>query len=91
MSLNLTEPHLTQLITINHPDAIGIKYGFEGGRIVQSEGKLHLFTSEMVGDPKWVKMRLGHWTSDDGSNWYRIGTVCESSGNYTGTDRRAAL
>ena len=73
------------------PGAEDIRYGFEGGRVVKVRGTYHLFTSEMVGDPIWVKMRLGHWTSSDRLEWKRAGTVAESSGEFEGKDPRASL
>ena len=54
-------------------------------------GTYHLFTSEMVGDPIWVKTRFGHWTSRDRLAWTRVATVRESSGEFEGKDPRAAL
>jgi hypothetical protein len=79
------------VLTIHSEDAEGNKYGFEGGRVVKIKDIYHLFTSEMVGDPHWVKMRLGHWTSQDRRQWKRVATLFESSGDYTGKDQRAAL
>jgi hypothetical protein len=67
------------------------KYGFEGGRAFKLNGIYHLFTSEMIDDPWWTKMRLAHWKSHDGKNWQRVTTLYESSGDFTGTDPRAAL
>jgi hypothetical protein len=51
----------------------------------------HLFTTEMVSDPMWVKTRFGHWTSRDRLSWTRVATVRESSGEFEGQDPRAAL
>lgn len=79
------------VLTIRTPGAEGNKYGFEGGRVIRLGSTYHLFTSEMVGDPHWVKMRLAHWTSQDRRNWQRAGTLFESSGDFTGKDPRAAL
>jgi hypothetical protein len=79
------------ILTIQSEGAQGNKYGFEGGRVLKLKGTYHLFTSEMVGDPHWVKMRLGHWTSPDRTHWTRVGTLAESSGDFTGKDPRAAL
>ncbi|QGQ98325.1 hypothetical protein EHS13_27290 [Paenibacillus psychroresistens] len=67
------------------------QFGFEGGTIVKLDGVYHLFTSEMVGMPMWVKMRLAHWISDDRLHFRRQSTLFESSGNYDGTDPRAAF
>lgn len=78
-------------LTVSSPGAEGNKYGFEGGRVIKLNGTYHLFTSEMIGDPHWVKMRLAHWTSRDRIHWKRRSTLFESSGDYTGQDPRAAL
>lgn len=79
------------VLTIQSAGAEGNKYGFEGGRVIKQDGIYHLFTSEMVGDPHWVRMKLAHWTSRDGTHWIRLGTLRESSGDFTGKDQRAAL
>jgi hypothetical protein len=79
------------ILTVLSPGADGNKYGFEGGRVVKLSGTYHLFTSEMIGDPHWVKMRLAHWTSRDRIHWKRGSTLFESSGDFTGKDPRAAL
>jgi hypothetical protein len=79
------------ILTIRSAGAEGNKYGFEGGRVLKINNDYHLFTSEMVGDPHWVKMRLAHWVSHDRLHWQRLGTLLESSGDFTGKDPRAAL
>ncbi|HEX4311308.1 MAG TPA: hypothetical protein VHZ25_14845 [Acidobacteriaceae bacterium] len=79
------------VLTIQTQGAEGNKYGFEGGRVIKLGTTYHLFTSEMVGDPHWVKMKLAHWISPDRAHWTRRGTLFESSGDFTGQDRRAAL
>jgi len=89
--LQLLRQHETPVLTKNHPDAVGIKYGFEGGRVVKLGSTYRLFTSEMVGDPIWVKMRLGYWSSGDGLRWKRIATLFTSSGEFEGKDPRASL
>jgi hypothetical protein len=79
------------VLSIKSDGAERNKYGFEGGRVLKLNGAYHLFTSEMVGDPHWVKMRLAHWTSQDRLHWNRAATLAESSGDFTGKDPRAAL
>ena len=79
------------VLTIHSPGAVGNKYGFEGGRVLKLGSTYHLFTSEMTGDPHWVKMKLAHWTSTDRMHWRRAATLFESSGDFTGRDPRAAL
>lgn len=89
--LEVTKRWQVPLLTIHSEGAEDNKYGFEGGRVLKIRGAYHLFTSEMVGDPHWVKMRLAHWTSPDRLHWQRVATLAESSGDYTGKDPRAAL
>lgn len=79
------------VLTILSPGAEGNKHGFEGGCVLKLEGNYHLFTSEMVGDPLWVKMKLAHWVSGDRLHWRRVSTPFTSSGDFTGRDPRAAL
>jgi len=87
----LVRQHPTPVVTTRTPGAEGNRYGFEGGRAVKVDDTYHLFTTEMVGDPMWVKTRFGHWTSQDRMSWTRAGTVRESSGEYRGKDPRASL
>ena len=89
--LQVTRQWDRPILTIHSDGAQGNKYGFEGGRVLKLKGTYHLFTSEMVGDPHWVKMRLAHWTSSDRIHWTRESTLTESSGDFTGKDQRAAL
>lgn len=89
--LELVEQHPTPVITTKSPGAESIKYGFEGGRVIKVGRVYHLFTSELAGDPVWVRMRFGHWRSDDKLRWTRVATVFESSGDFTGKDPRASL
>ncbi len=91
LQLSVTKQFDEPILTINSANAIGNKYGFEGGRVLKLNGTYHLFTSEMVGDPFWVKMKLAHWTSRDRLHWSRVSTLFESSGDFTGKDPRAAL
>ena len=90
-TLQLVGQHPAPVITTKSPGAEGIKYGFEGGRVVKIGRTYHLFTSELAGDPVWVRMRLGHWRSDDKLKWTRVSTVFESSGEFDGKDPRASL
>jgi hypothetical protein len=97
-----TAPHLQYVggpnSVLNHttPGAQDIKYGIEGGTVVKSkeDGRYHLFTAEMQGDPFWVKMRIGYWVSsgpNQRDSFVRVRTLFESSGNFNGSDPRAAL
>ncbi len=87
----LVEQFPLAVLTIHSRGAEGNKYGFEGGRVIKLDGTYHLFTSEMVGDPMWVKMKLAHWISTDRTHWNRVATLYESSGEFAGKDPRAAL
>src|SRR5919197_4458125 len=89
--LVLVEQHPAPVVTTRSRGAEGNKYGFEGGRVVKVGSTYHLFTSEMIGDPVWVRMRLAHWISDDRLRWTRVSTLYESSGEFEGKDPRAAL
>jgi hypothetical protein len=82
--LVLVRQHPAPVLTTRSPGAEGIRYGFEGGRVVKVGGTYHLFTTEMAGDPMWVKTRFGHWTSVDRTTWKRAATVRESSGEFEG-------
>ena len=67
------------------------KYGLEDGIVVRAEsGDLVMIGAEMFSDPKWVKMRLGVWRSQNGMIWQRRRTLRESSGLTDGTDKHAA-
>lgn len=87
----MTKRYEGPILTVHSEGAQGNKYGFEGGRVLKIKGTYHLFTSEMVGEPHWVRMRLAHWTSPDRVHWKRRETLLESSGDFTGRDPRAAL
>jgi hypothetical protein len=89
--LVLVHQHPTPVITTRTPGAEGIRYGFEGGRVVKVGDTYHLFTTEMVSDPMSVKTRFGHWTSRDRLVWTRVATLRESSGEFEGKDPRASL
>jgi hypothetical protein len=90
-TLTLIRQHPTPVLTTRTSGAEGNRFGFEGGRVVKVDGTYHLFTSEMVGDPIWVRMKLGYWTSRDRLTWTRVATIRESSAEFAGTDQRAAL
>lgn len=91
IELEIVDWHEGPVLGQGDPGTKEIKHGFEGGRVIRQDGWYHLFTSEQSGDPKWVRMRLAHWKSNDGVNWERVSTLFESSGDYTGEDPRAAL
>jgi hypothetical protein len=89
--LRLIQQWKEPVISVRTPTAGDNKFGFEGGRAVKVNGTYHIFTSEMVDDPVWTKMKLAHWTSKDGVSWKRASTLKQGSGDFTGKDERAAL
>ena len=91
LQLTLVEQWESPVLTINSPGAEGNRDGFEGGRVLKLASTYHLFVSEMAGDPFWVKMKLGYWTSEDRLHWKRVSTLFTSSGEFEGKDPRAAL
>ncbi len=91
IELKVTDFHDESVLGKNDPGTEDIRHGFEGGRVIKHKHVYHLFTSEQLGDPKWVKMRLSHWKSRDGLHWERISTLMESSGDFTGEDPRASF
>ena len=66
------------IVNASHPGSRGNAHGFEDGSVVRIGAALHMLVSEEFGDPKWVRMRLGHWTTRDPfgeANWTRVGTL----------------
>ena len=84
VSLEVISGMDSPVLTKGMPGTENNKYGFEGGTVIKLTDGYHLFTAEMVDDPHWVKMKLGHWLSKDGKSWTRLGTLMESSGDFTG-------
>jgi hypothetical protein len=66
------------IVDASHPGSAGNKFGYEDGSVVRAGGKTHMLVSELIGDPHWIKMRLGHWTTNQtggDSGWERRGTI----------------
>jgi hypothetical protein len=92
LRMEIIEADPAPVIDVGCPGTEDNRYGFEGGRFLRGpDGAYHLFTAERNGDPLIVRMRLAHWTSPDARTWTRVSTLFESSGDFTGTDPRAAL
>ena len=89
--LSIVEQFPDAVIKQGDPGSEGNKFGIEGGSVVKVGQSYHLIVSEIVDDPRAVKMKIGHWKSDDGFHWQRQSTLYESTGDFTGTDPRAAL
>lgn len=79
------------VITVATPGAEGNQYGFEGGRVVKIGETYHLTTTEMTGEPRFVKTKLGYWTSQDRIHWQRRATLFDSTADMSGEDVRASL
>ena len=69
LTLQIVEQPATPVLSHGMPGTEGIRYGFEGGCVLKLDNAYHLFVSEMVDDPFWVKMKLAHWSSPDGRKW----------------------
>lgn len=87
----ILDGHAEPVLRRGTPGTEENKFGFEGGTVIKQDGVYHLFTSEMVGEPMWVEMRLAHWISEDSMHFVRQSTLYTSSGDHTGEDPRAAL
>jgi hypothetical protein len=79
------------LIKPGDPGTEGIWMGLEGGTAIKQDGVYHLFTAETMREPLFAHMRLGHWSSTNGTRWTRMATLFESDGDYTGKSTRASL
>lgn len=79
------------VITQSDPGTEDNAYGFEGGKAIKLSGVYYIFTTEMVDKPLWTTTRLGLWKSEDLVDWQRMGTLFESTGDFSGEDPRAAL
>jgi hypothetical protein len=90
-TLRILEQPADPALKRGDPGTENIRYGIEGGCVIKQDGIYHLFTSEIVGEPRIVKMKLGHWTSSDRLHWTRQSTCYESSADRTGSDPRASL
>lgn len=89
--LELVSVYPRPVLTGDAPGAEDIQYGFEGGQVVKVSDTYHLFTTEMNGEPRFVKTRLAHWTSKDRIRWMRAGTLFESTADMSGNDVHASL
>jgi hypothetical protein len=83
------------VLTVHSQDAKGVLGGFEGGTVVKTGDRYHAFMTEMMQGwntgSAFIKTRLADWVSPDGIHWRRVDTIFSSTGDNTGTDRRAAL
>lgn len=89
--LRLVDEYKDPVFTVDSPGADGNKYGFEGGSVVKVGNTYHMFTTEMSGEPRFVKTKLAYWTSLDRIHWTRVSTVFESTADMSGNDVRSSL
>ena len=52
---------LATIVNASSPGSAGNRHGFEDGSVTRIGNTTHMFVSELVGDPLWIKMRLAHW------------------------------
>jgi hypothetical protein len=78
----------TLMINKTSKGALDNIYGLEDGIVIRREDKsLMMIASEMYGNPKWVKMRLGVWQAPylDPLNWTRVRSLRVSDGSLDGS------
>ena len=100
VGLTFVPGSLLCIVNASSPGSAGNQYGYEDGSVVRAGGLLHMLVSEEVSSPKWVGMRLGHWTTSvaaGDSGWARQGTLVldgkdmVSTRRCNGLDHMAAL
>lgn len=85
-SLELVQGSNTPLIDRSNPGSAGNRNGYEGGTAFMYKSEFHLFvTEEMTGTDL---TRTGHWKSNNGTSWIRVGTV-QNSVNIPNNPRHA--
>jgi len=76
------QPNWTQVNSTSFP---GNKGGIEDGIVVRrADGGFSMIGAEMYGDPHWVAMRLGVYTSTDALHWEKSRTLRTSKGKFSG-------
>jgi len=85
VELQLVKLETEPIIDSNHPDAVDIRFGFEGGTARKVNGKYYIFTTENLDEPKTAAVRLGIWESEDGTDFKKHSVIVET--NYDWGDR----
>ena len=78
VSLSLIPGTLSCIVDAAHPGSAGNAYGYEDGSVRRIGASLHMLVSEEWASPKWVGMRLAHWTTaapGGDANWTRVGVL----------------
>jgi len=100
VGLTFVPGSLSCIVNASSAGSAGNLYGYEDGSIVSAGGLLHMLVSEEVSSPKWVGMRLGHWSTSvatGDAGWARQGTLVldgkemVSTRHCDGVDHMAAL
>jgi hypothetical protein len=86
--LELVSIHPKPVIGKGYKGAEDNKFGFEGGTCQKVEGVYYLFTTEIFDEPKTAATRLGIWTSKNGLDFKRHGTIVETNRNWYDTTHR---
>lgn len=79
---------ITSLINKTSPGAEDNIYGFEDGTVIRrQDNSLLMIASEMYGNLKWVKMRLGVWSASylDPFHWNRVRSLRVSDASFDGS------
>ena len=90
VGLTFVPNSLTCIVNASSPGSAGNLYGFEDGSVVRAAGALHMLVSEEVSAPKWVGMRLGHWSTSAAAGdagWARQGTLVLDGKDMVSTKR----
>jgi hypothetical protein len=77
-SLQVIPESVVTIVNSSHPGSVGNKHGYEDGSVVRVGNVTHMMVSELIDDPMWIRMRLGHWMTTElggDSGWTRIGTL----------------
>jgi len=76
-----TQVNATSYARFNASNAFGLE---DGVVVRRADGGFTMLAAEMWSAPKWVRMRLGVFTSRDGLAWSRARGLRESTGDFTG-------
>ena len=69
--------------TRSSPGTEDVAFGFEGGRVLEMDGALWLFTAELARAPVDAFMRVAIWTAQTAAGpWRRVGTIAESNQSF---------
>ena len=73
------------VIDRDHPGSSDNDCGYENGHVIKIDGTYHMLMTELFDykpHPETlgsVPARVGYWTSTDGDNWKRIGTIVQGT------------